>query len=689
MTHTATVIRVLLLIWVIAQTAQIQSNELSVLPAKINGEPPGRMMYKYLTGKAMNALDRRLGEYEKLKSPEDVVAYQNRLRDFYLQQLGPFPQRTPLQARVVEVQPRDGYRVEKIIFQSRPGMFVTALLYLPDDKQPGLKNPYPGILVPCGHSVNGKMRDLYQLPPILLAKSGMAALCYDPIDQGERCQLLDKDGKPLFVSVAGHNQLGVGSILLGRNTASFRIWDGMRAIDYLQSRKEIDPKRIGCTGISGGGTMTSYLMALDDRVQVAAPGCYLTGFRRLLETIGPADAEQNIHAQIAFGMDHADYAIMRAPKPTLIMTTTDDYFDIDGAWDLFRQAKRVYGRLGFAERVDMIEAPGKHGFPPEFRVAATRWMRRWLLGIDDAVIEPKDMKALADEELRCTPRGQVMLLDGARSAYDFNMDEERELAKARKQYWKKTPQDKALEEVRRIANIRRLKDIPRPKYKKVATLKRDGYRIDKLIIEPEKGVWLPALAYVPQRHDREAYLLLNSLGKQEDVMPGGPILHLVEKGHLVLAVDLRGYGETVKTGKPKYSPNFAPNCPNLFLAYMLGKPYLAMRTEDILVSARLLRDMQADGGSNNVHLISVGATGPASIHAAALEPELFASVTLQKCLRSWADVVNTPTARLQLENAVHGALKKYDLPDLLATLPAEKLKVIEPLDAENKLIDGK
>src|SRR5262249_37791141 len=146
-----------------------------------------------------------------------------------------------------------------------------------------------------------------------------------------------------------HTTVGVGSIPLGRGTATFRIWDGMRAIDYVAGRKDIDAKKIGVTGVSGGGTLTSYLMALDDRVACAAPSCYLTSFRRLLDTIGPQDAEQNIHGQLAFGMDHADYVMMRAPKPTLILAGKQDFFDIQGTRDSYQQAKNFYKRLGFAE----------------------------------------------------------------------------------------------------------------------------------------------------------------------------------------------------------------------------------------------------------------------------------------------------------------------------------------------------
>ncbi|MFO7906181.1 MAG: acetylxylan esterase, partial [Pirellulaceae bacterium] len=264
------------------------AEELIVLPEKTDEVAPKEMLHAYLMDKVYEAVDRREAEYESVETPEEIEAYQERMRQFFIEQLGGFPDRTPLNARVVGRRQRDGYRIEKVIFESQPRHFVTAILYLPDGEP-----PYPGVLVPCGHSANGKARDLYQRAPILIAKNGMAALCYDPLDQGERHQLLDADGEPIITrATQGHNLAGVGAILLGRNTATYRTWDGMRALDYLAGREEVDPNRIGCTGISGGGTMTSYLMALDDRIKAAAPGCYLTSFQRLLETIGPQDTVQ-------------------------------------------------------------------------------------------------------------------------------------------------------------------------------------------------------------------------------------------------------------------------------------------------------------------------------------------------------------------------------------------------------------
>ena len=183
----------------------------------------------------------------------------------------------------------------------------------------------------------------------------------------------------------------------------YRIWDGIRSLDYLAGRPEIDPKRLGCTGNSGGGTLTSYLMALDDRIAAAAPSCYITSLERLFATIGPQDAEQNITGQVAFGMEHADYLTLRAPRPTLILAATRDFFDIQGTWTTFREAKRVYGLLGHGERVDLFESDTTHGFPKGQREAMLRWMRRWLLGKDDAATEAE--LPLVHGRATCSARG--------------------------------------------------------------------------------------------------------------------------------------------------------------------------------------------------------------------------------------------------------------------------------------------
>jgi hypothetical protein len=278
--------------------------------------PSAEMMAQYLQHETQQRFESWRQRYEQLKTPEQIAAYQKELREQFLKAIGGLPERTPLNPRVTGVIQREGYHVEKVIFESQPKHYVTALLFLPDVAQPTWRGrpalasrghpglvlpghdasvpaevqgqdalattgvpPFPGVIVPCGHAAEAKAYESYQTMGASLALNGMAALVFDPIDQGERSQL--PAALPKLQGTTAHTTLGVGSILLGRATARFEIWDGMRAIDYLQSRPEVDPARIGCTGNSGGGTQTSYLMALDDRISVAAPSCYITGFEAL------------------------------------------------------------------------------------------------------------------------------------------------------------------------------------------------------------------------------------------------------------------------------------------------------------------------------------------------------------------------------------------------------------------------
>src|SRR5262249_38330953 len=161
------------------------------------------------------SLEARRRAVAAIKTPEDIARRQRELRGFFLRSLGDRPQRTPLNPRVVGTLPRDGYRVEKVIFESRPAHHVTANLYLPEGRP-----PLPGVLVPCGHSDNGKAYEGYQRACILLAKNGMAVLCYDPIGQGERYQRLDPAGQPVVRGTTEHTMAGIGAILVGRQAAS-------------------------------------------------------------------------------------------------------------------------------------------------------------------------------------------------------------------------------------------------------------------------------------------------------------------------------------------------------------------------------------------------------------------------------------------------------------------------------------
>jgi len=664
----------------IINAATSDAENLRVLPQTLDGAAPSDMMKYYLLQQVRQKFENWKREYEQRKTPQKIAEYQDRLHEKFVEAIGSLPERTALNPQVMGVSQRNGYRVEKVIFESQPKHYVTAALFLPDSGR--FKPPYPAVLEPVGHSFAGKAQNMYQTVGVLLALNGMAALVFDPIEQGERGQLLSE--WPRLWGTTAHTMIGVGSILLGQNTARFEIWDGMRAIDYLQSRPDVDPNRIGCVGLSGGGTQTSYFMALDSRIVAASPACYITSFERLLSTIGPQDAEQNIYGQLTFGMDHADYLMMRAPKPTLVCAATKDFFDIDGTWTSFRYAKRLYSGTGFAERVELIEHDGDHGYHQPMREATVRWMMRWLLGRDEPVTEP-NIVLLSEKEIQCTPDGQVMLLEGARSTYDLNRDFEKRLAAKRQQLWSTMERAELLARVRKLAGIRALAELPEPKVEKVSVINRAEYNIDRLILKPEDDIYLPALVFVPkQTSSQNAVLYVHEKGKDADANEGGPIEKLVNAGHLVLAVDLRGTGETQQTAQTYFMPHCGSDGQDFYMAYLLGRSYVGMRSEDILMCARFLRQKQP----GRVDLVAVGHVSVPALHAAALEPDMFGSIKLVRSLVSWSNVIELGLSYNQLVSTVHGALTTYDLPDLAGIL-GNNLSIEQPVDALGKPVEVK
>jgi dienelactone hydrolase len=491
-----------------------------------------------------------------------------------------------------------------------------------------------------------------------------------------------------------HTLIGVGSILLGANIAQFRIWDGMRAIDYLQSRPDIRADKIGCAGNSGGGTLTSYLMALDDRIVAAAPGSFLMTYRRLIDTKGPQDGEQNIHAQIAFGMDEADYVIMRAPKPTLIAGAYRDGFDFRGTWDLFLDAKRFYSRLGRSECVEITAPDAPHGFLVHLREATARWMHRWLLGSDKLIREVETMPdTITDqqlwamsagdwkqEELYCTPQGQVMLMPGEQTAFAINARTAAALKATRESAWKKLSSGDKRGLVRATIGAPASDAARAPKVETVGTIRRANSTIHKLVLTGDTGVRLPALAFVPANPSGQATLYLHGKSMAEDAAPGGPIDALVQQGQIVLAAELRGIGETeTSKGRREFGlGRFGPDNLEILTAYLVGRSYVGLRTEDVEAWTRFLKEFRPAGTKPaGLHLVAIGEAAIPALHAAALQGDDFRTVKLRGMINSWEDVVRATENYNQMVNTVHGALRHYDLPDLIQLVGAERTVITD------------
>jgi Acetyl xylan esterase (AXE1) len=386
----------------------------------LDRKPAGPQITPYLsyqTELAWRMDDRRQKVWEGLRDEHDLLRLQDQMRASLLKMLGGLPtERTPLHPQITGRIQMAGYHIEKLIFESLRGIYVTALVYVPDDKK-----KHPGILVPCGHSTNGKVH--YQALCQRLVQRGYVVICWDPVGQGERSQFWDaKAGKTRYNLIcAEHAVMGNLAYLAGTNLARWEVWDGMRAIDYLLTRPEVDADRINITGTSGGGTQTAYLAALDKRIKVAVPSCYITAlpmrmFNRIFKD-PDSDPEQDLFGLISSGVDNPGLLLMMYPRPVMVASAVLDFFPIEGAQKTVREVSALYERFGHGSDIGMAQGYHGHQFSDENQFAAIEFLDRYNQ-IPAARSLPTTTE-IAEKDLLCTKNGQVMVeFKDARSLMD-------------------------------------------------------------------------------------------------------------------------------------------------------------------------------------------------------------------------------------------------------------------------------
>ena len=626
------------------------------------------MVADFMNAEANRLLDRRDAEIAAIDTADEVRERQRRMRTWFAEKLGPMPPKAKRPPRITGEIACDGYRVQKVIYETWPDHPVTAAFYLPDERadRPG---PFPGVLLPCGHSDAAKAAEPYQAASILLARHGFAVLCFDPIGQGERRQFPDRDwgGYP---SLEEHMEVTGAALAIGRQAASYFVGDLVRSLDYLASRPEVDATRLGCTGISGGGMQTAYLMALDDRLKAAAPGCFITGFRRQLATRGVEEAEQNIGGQLTIGLDHGDYLLMAAPTPSLVLAATRDFFDITGTRATAAEAKRLFGLLGHAERMEIAERDVEHGFGQPLREAALAWMNRWLKEIPSAPAETPP-QLLSREQLQCTPEGNVYRAGLGKTTMDLIAEEEALLADKRaKLAAGRTPAQRAAT-VRPLMNV--TEKVPAARLATPPTA-RAGSTFRQLAFATEPGIVVPALLAEPPAGDaakgQMPLTIILADGDLEAATQGEAAAAALAGGQRVLAISVRGTGETAPQVKlnEQLAPLFGHDWQEALLGVLLDRPLLGQKVYDVLAVMAWARATY--GADVPLHLHGRAATGPVALHAAVLADAetVIQAVSLVDSLASWQSLVQARFHDRELANVVPGALLHYDLPDLAAAL---------------------
>ena len=573
-------------------------------------------------------------------SLEELRKLQAETRAKVVESMGALPKRCALDAETVGCVTRDGYSVEKVLFASEPNHHVTAHLFLPDAaKFPGRR---PGLVIPCGHSLNGKAEPSYQRGGLMAAKRGFVALIYDPLDQGERRQNRRSDN---IWGVTAHNEIGRRAELLGWSMARFRLRDGVRALDYLMSRPEVDSDRLGVMGHSGGGTMTSWIMALDERVRCAAPSGFLSTLHDVCDAIGPQDAEQFVFGELAFGFNHLGHVLLRAPSPVLMCASEEDFFPIKGAQATAGLASDVYFRIGALDAFRFSHVMGPHHWHESTRAFAVDWMdwklqkgpapktmrdyRRLDVGFSETAVDtalsdaPGGLRQMREKKVwpaSVTPTGSTLDLPGERTVYDQMRDEAARQKAARRAL---TP-----ETVRRVAGIRDPKDI--------RAEARDGN-----VLVMDDGTAVP----VRVSGSGETVLYVADAG----VTPSF-------KGCRVVTADIRGFGATERLKHEYYGVRDGDE-ELAVLYHLLGKKLVGKRAEDIIAAARFA------GG--RVKLVAKGRTAIPAAHAYYTAQELFSGFETVNPPQSWAEYLATDGRTGRFADIVRGAWAHYDWTDLL------------------------
>jgi dienelactone hydrolase/pimeloyl-ACP methyl ester carboxylesterase len=637
-----------------------------------------RMMQDYLVRRVRESEQAGLRMKNALRSKADAQRYVLSVRERIARCFGPMPEKTPLEPRITGVVERDAYRIEKVIFQSRPGLLVTGNLYVPK----GRPLPMPGVVATCGHSTNGKAADAYQSFAQGLARMGYVVLLFDPLGQGERLQYPDEKLKSLIgPGVAEHLHGGNQQFLVGEFFGAWRAWDGIRALDYLLTRPEVDRRHLGVTGNSGGGTMTTWLCGVEQRWTMAAPSCFVTTFRRNAENELPADTEQCPPQALALGLDHDDWLAALAPKPVIILGKEKDFFDIRGTVEAYERLKRLYRLLGAEDNISFFAGPTPHGYTQENREAMYRWFNR-ATGVSDAQTEPK-LVIEKDETLWCTPRGQVVDLK-SKPFYSYTKASSQALAAQRKPL----AGDALARSVRRLLRLpsrsgtpdfRILRTIGGRKYPTNPKRYFTTYMVET---EPDVHavVYLltdESLSSRPPRGADRAVLYVSHQSSDAELRDEPLLAELVkaEPKSAFYTCDVRGIGDSRPNtcGADTFLNPYGCDYFYSSHASMLDYPYVGQRTHDILC----VLDWLAANGHRQVHLVAKGWGAIPATFAALLAPGV-TQVTLKNALRSYAEVAESVRYNWPLSAILPGVLKEFDLPDCYRALAAKKLRQIDP-----------
>ncbi len=624
-----------------------------------------QQLYKTITNEAFKLLEERSEKVSKLQTREDWQAYRKELFPRFFEGVSKF-KKTPLNAKITGTIKKENYKIEKIIFESHPNFFVTGCLYIPKKHE----KPAATVIYVSGHSSLAFRSPTYQNIILNLVNKGFIVFAFDPIGQGERLQYVNRETNKSDIGgpTTEHSYAGVQTLLTGTSLSSYFIWDGVRAIDYLATRKEVDLKRLGITGRSGGGTQTALIAAYDSRIYAAAPECYTTNFKRLLQSIGPQDAEQNPYNAIKKGFDFPDYFHFRAPKPTLIITTTHDFFSQQGARETFAEAQKSYAAFGYPENIQKVEDFGVHESTKKNREAMYAFFQKYLNNPGDN--SDSAMTVFLEEELWVTKTGQVGTSLKSETVFSLN---EKYFSK------KEVPRNELQQTIKTISGVNLDYKLTAGVF--TGKIPGDKITIEKYFLENNKDEFaLPVWVIKPNHTKTTKFLVwLNPEGKTE--LLKNPVFgQFIDKGYTIISADLPETGE-LKNDNFK-GDGFVKNVPfnYTFGANLIGKSIPAIRAEAL----DLLMQFVEKQNSKHVKIDALieKEMSSAFLHYTAFKNP-FSKVVLVSPLSSNETLIHKKMYNTKLAfSVVPGSVGYYDFKDLVSLLPQKMVKIVNPLTGE-------
>jgi len=646
------------------------------------------MLVEYFAQRLDEQARRWDAERAKIHTPADLTLRNRFVREKVREMMGPLPTRPALNARVVRKIERAGYRIENVVFQSRPDYWIPANVYVPVSSL----SRYPAVVIQRGHFNAERMSPDYQQMYFDLAMNGFVVLAFDPVGQGERHQFYEPGGEAFEESLSPtleHGALGGLLSLIGETAASYFLWDGMRAIDYLVSRPDVERGQIGVADHTDTGESALLLALLDDRVQCAALHMHGKGRQWPLDKQTwntTEDPEQQLFPAATFGIDTLDLLKAVTPKPLLgLVENQAGEFDLSAA-----SLNASYVLLGAGSKFAVEKAKPGPNWPTDLRVAGVRWFRRWLANRPGEVHE-NDVTPEPFTALHVTEKGSLRESPIGQSVYAIIRSHAANLPPRREA----TPIGFALLQ----KEIRELLPLPATRgpvqERDLSTVRLEGYWLSRVEFLSEPGIYISAQVYRPNQANGEcAIYLAGNVTQLVSVNDDGPpdpqaepdigdpsydfARPLVRNGTTVVVADVRGLGLTQPVAprrdyRGQYEHLHNSDVALANMAWTLGDSLFGMRVRDVLRAV--------DYGSQFGRVRLAGADMGAlwALYAAALEPRV-ASVAIQHGLISYRSITDHGRYMQATSQFLPGVLKHFDLPHVAGLIAPRKLVILDPVD---------